>query len=162
MTLLGVLSDTHGDVEATSAALTQFKHWGVDQIVHCGDIDSPEIVFLLEAWPTHFVLGNMDDPTVLEDAIRRAGQHDHGRLGYLELDGKRIAFLHGDDLRRLRRTIQSGRWDLVCHGHTHMASLTAHGQTLVLNPGALYRTELPAVAVVELPSLEITPVLLGG
>lgn len=162
MTLLGVLSDTHGDVEATTAALRQFRHWEVDQIVHCGDIDSPEIVFLMEAWPTHFVLGNMDDPSLLEDAIRRAGQHFHGRLGHLELDGKRIAFLHGDDLRRLHRTILSGRWDLVCHGHTHQASLTSHGPTLVLNPGALYRTGLPAVAVVELPSLDITPILLVG
>jgi predicted phosphodiesterase len=64
--------------------------------------------------------------------------------------------LHGHDVKLLRHTIHSGHWDLVCHGHTHVFSSRREGSTLVLNPGAVSRTSFPSVAVVELPSMEVT------
>jgi predicted phosphodiesterase len=69
-----------------------------------------------------------------------------------------VALLHGHDVKLLHRTIHSGHWDLVCHGHTHAFSSTRQGQTLVLNPGAVSRTRHPSLAVVELPLLEVTEV----
>jgi uncharacterized protein len=78
----------------------------------------------------------------------------HGRFGSLELEGRKIAFLHSDDERLFRETISSRAWDLVCYGHTHQAELRREGPTLVLNPGALYRAARHTFAVVELPQLE--------
>ncbi len=71
-----------------------------------------------------------------------------------------MAFLHGHDVKLLRDTIHSGQWDLVCCGHSHVYSSHFEGRTLVLNPGALARTSHPSLAVVEMPSLEVTPILL--
>lgn len=133
----------------------------VDEVIHCGDVGSPEIVPLFAAWPTHFVLGNVDHPPgPLRRAMSAAGQTCHDRFGTLERQGRRIAFLHGDDFRRFEETIARGDWDLVCYGHTHQAEQHRAGSTLVLNPGALYRANPHSLAVVELPSLEVTHVTL--
>jgi putative phosphoesterase len=129
----------------------------VDRVLHCGDIGSAAIVDLFAAWPTDFVFGNCDDRRAeLAAAIEAAGQTCHGAFGDLEIAGKRIALIHSDDRRRFQQTIQSGEFDLVCYGHTHVAAIERVGDTLVLNPGALYRASPHSLAVVDLPSLEAT------
>lgn len=156
---VGVVSDTHGHVENTRSAARMLEAFVVDAVIHCGDIGGPEIVRQFAAWPTHFVLGNVDhDEDELREAIERAGQTFHDRFGSLELAGRRIAFLHGDDGRRLAATIDEGTWDLVCSGHTHVAAQSLHGRTLALNPGALYRARSHTIAVVELPAVVATHV----
>lgn len=159
--LIGVVSDSHGRVEYTRPAVEALQAYEVETVLHCGDIGSPEIVPLFNPWPTHFVFGNVDHH---RDRLRReiesAGQTCHGEFGSVELGGRRIAFLHGDDVRRLRETVRSGDWDLVCYGHTHSAEHHDEGKTLVLNPGALYRARPHSLAVVELDELRVVPVVL--
>jgi putative phosphoesterase len=159
--LIGVVSDTHGHTGNARQAARMLESLAVEQVLHCGDIGSLAIVELVAAWPTHYVLGNVDDdPDDFSEAIRAAGGTFHGRFGSLELGGTRIALLHGDDTRLLRQTIAEGRHDLVCHGHTHVAAERREGPTLVLNPGALYRANPHSLAVVELPAIEVTSVRL--
>lgn len=156
---IGVVSDTHGHVEFTRGAVHMLRSFQPAAVIHCGDIGSPAIVGLFSDWPTHFVLGNVDyDEAVLAAAIAAEGQTLHGRFGSLELEGRQIAFLHGDDLRRLERETAAGQWDLLCHGHTHVPREEQVGSTLVLNPGALYRAERHTIAVVELETLEVVSV----
>lgn len=156
--LIGVISDTHGQVELARQAVRMFESLEVDLVLHCGDIGSVAVIALFSAWPTHFVFGNVDDHYGMGAAIRAAGQTCHDWFGTLELEGRRIAFLHSDDATLFRETLQSGRWDLVCYGHTHVAENTRLGRTVVVNPGALVRTDHPAVAVVRLPALEVVPI----
>lgn len=152
---LGIVSDTHGHVPYTQAAIRLLASLGVERVLHCGDIGSPEIVPLFAAWPTDFVFGNCDgDRPALAEAIAAAGQTCHDEFGALEIEGRRIALLHSHDGRRFRDAIASGDWDLVCYGHTHLAAIDRRGPTLVLNPGALYRAQPHSLAVVELPALE--------
>ena len=166
--LLGVVSDTHGQAQHTQRAVRMLESLQVAEVIHCGDIGSLEIAPMFAAWPTHFVFGNVDyDRAELRKAITAAGLQCHNGFGSLTLAGDRlavaesdagglIAFLHGDDSQRLKRTIESGRWQLVCHGHTHVSRLEQIGQTLVLNPGAVYRARPHSIAVVELPALKAT------
>jgi putative phosphoesterase len=157
--LLGLVSDTHGQVEFARQAVRMLESLEVEQVIHCGDIGSPAIVGLFGQWPTHFVLGNVDyDANVLRSAIEAAGQTYHGRFGELELSGVRIAFLHSDDGKLFRDCVSSGRYDLVCYGHTHLARQHREGKTLVVNPGALYRANPHSIAVVELPECNVTHV----
>jgi predicted phosphodiesterase len=44
----------------------------------------------------------------------------------------------------------------VCYGHTHVAAIDRHGDTLVVNPGAIYRASRHTVAIVDLPTVEAT------
>jgi putative phosphoesterase len=154
--LLGVVSDTHGHAENARAAVRVLESCQINAAIHCGDIGSTKVVELFCAWPTHFVLGNVDaDTRSLRAAIERVGGSCYGRFGSLEAEGKRIAFLHGDDERLLAETIAGGRYNLVCHGHTHVPGERTDGQTIVLNPGALYRARRHTIALVRLPELEI-------
>ncbi|MCL2304435.1 MAG: metallophosphoesterase [Planctomycetaceae bacterium] len=158
---IGVLSDTHGDVKLTSAALEVFCEQGVSQILHCGDIGTPEIVLLFSQIPTAFVFGNCDPKTeTLRRAILSIDQTCCDWFGELELDGKRIFFLHGHQWNRFENEVHSGQWDLICYGHTHNAELRMAGETLILNPGAIYRTASPSVAIVDLESMNVATVAL--
>ncbi len=157
---IGIISDTHGDLNTTQKAVRMFESLEVDEVIHCGDLCDPPVVSLFSAWPTHFVFGNMDDQVMLRGAIETSGQTCHERFGQVQREGRRIAFLHGDDGRLLRETIRRGSWDLVCHGHTHVAVQYVEESTLVINPGAIWRTGLPSVAVVDLPSLKASEILL--
>lgn len=156
---IGVVSDTHGSVAHTRPAVRMLESLDVEAVLHCGDIGSADVIELLAPWPTHYVVGNCDcDPAELRTAADRVGASFHGEFADLTLDGVRIALLHSHDRRRFRDTVGGGDYALVCYGHSHVAAADRHGDTLVLNPGALYRANPPSIAVIELPSLEATHV----
>src|SRR5438132_10337708 len=147
---IGVISDTHGHLGNTRAAVRMLESLEVQAVVHCGDIGSLEIPKLLAAWPAHFVFGNCDsDRDELRAAIEREGMACYGRFGNLELAGRRIALLHSDDAKLFRRITASNEYDLVCYGHTHQAEQHREGKTLILNPGALFRATPHSLAVVH-------------
>jgi putative phosphoesterase len=157
MTRVGIISDTHGHADLTRPAVRMLESLEVEVVLHCGDIGSAEVVALFAPWPTHFVLGNCDyDPQELAAAIQRAGQKYHGQFGDLEIDGVRIALLHSHDRRQFRQCIDSGDWQVVCYGHTHVAAVERRGETLLVNPGAIYRANPHSVAVLELPAVNAT------
>lgn len=154
---IGVLSDTHGSVEHTRPAIRMLESLEVEAVLHCGDIGSTDIVELLAPWPTHYVFGNCDyDHAELRRAMAKAGHTCHGLYGEIELAGTPIALLHSHERSRFQETIESGKHRLVCYGHTHVAKTEMHGDTLVLNPGALYRADPHTIAIVELPMVECT------
>lgn len=153
---IGVVSDTHGHVGYARTAVELLRGLNVQVILHCGDIGSTSIIPLFADWPTHFVFGNVDhDRGSLQAAILEAKQTCHNRFGELELEGRKIAFLHSDDGHLFQQTIRSGEFDLVCYGHTHEAEQHLVGKTLVLNPGALYRANPHSFAVVDLQTMHV-------
>ena len=161
MKRIGIISDTHGQVDSTRSAIRLLESLQVELVIHCGDIGSTDVVRLFKPWPAHFVFGNVDeDEAALRRAIKAGGQTCHERFGSLEVEGVKIAFLHGDDWRLLEQTIVEGNFDLVCHGHTHRRREERIGKTLVLNPGAIYRANPHTFAMVDLPELEVTSVLI--
>ncbi len=155
---LAVVSDTHGQVDFARHAARLLEPFQPICLIHCGDIGSAEIPAIFADFNAHFVLGNVDhyDELELAAAIKTAKQHFAGRFGELTLSGKKIAWLHGDDERRLAQTIAGGKYDLVCSGHTHRLEQRLVGKTLALNPGALYRANPRTCAVVDLVDLSVT------
>ena len=154
---IGVLSDTHGEIGIVERASRILREQGISLSIHCGDIGD-DVVPLLEGLTTHFVYGNVDDHEQIRDAITEPEHTLHEHFGSLEINGRRVAFLHGHDIKLLRTTICSGSFDLVCHGHTHVFSHNYEGRTLVLNPGAMARTDRPSLAIVDLDTLEVTEI----
>lgn len=154
---IGIVSDTHGHVLNAQAAVRMLQALDVERVLHCGDIGTAEVVACFAAWPTDFVFGNCDgNRGELAVAIEDAGQTCHGDFGELAIDGCRIALLHSHDGARFREALSSGAWDLVCYGHTHVASIDRHGPTLAVNPGALYRANPHSLAIIDVPTLEAT------
>ena len=153
---LGIISDTHGCLNETVLAVQLFQKHGVHTVIHCGDIGSSDVVRAFQGIETHFVLGNMDgESETLRRATEETGNQFHGWFGSIERSGKRIAFLHGHRSVQFEQEREGGHWDLLCFGHTHVASLQMHGSTLLLNPGAFTRVFRPTIAVVTLPDMTV-------
>jgi len=91
----------------------------------------------------------------LRIAAEETGNRFHGWFGSIELSGKQIAFLHGHQSSKFEQELESGNWDLLCFGHTHVASLQMYGSTMLINPGAFQRVFHPTVAIVTLPDLNV-------
>lgn len=156
---IGIISDTHGENDLTQKAIQFCKDWKVQRIIHCGDIGSPSTVDFFQDIPTDFVFGNCDGSMTrtLTKKIDEINGKLHNWFGEIEVEGKKIAFLHGHEELRLKQEIASQKWDLICFGHLHQHSLSEFGKTLVLNPGALQqRSERPGFCIIELPEMSIS------
>src|SRR5262245_58670703 len=135
---VGIVSDTHDNTNAVQTALKLLCERGVELILHCDDIESPQTVRLSEGIPTHSVFGNCDhDRARLREAMAAIGAVLHEPWGDLELAGKKIAWLHGHEHRRKAEVEAMDHFDYLFYGHTHDAEQHRVGRTLVVNPGAL-------------------------
>jgi putative phosphoesterase len=154
--IIGILSDTHGHVPRTTVACSLLKLHGAGLVLHCGDIGSERVLIELAGQfgdtttPVHAVTGNVDqwEPSVLAFP-GGAGVEVHGTRFELEADGKRIAMLHGHEAGRLQAAIDSGDYHYVLTGHTHRREDRHVGSTRIINPGAVYRTAEPTVAILD-------------
>lgn len=145
--LLGLVSDTHDNVTTLDAALAAFRARGVTHVLHAGDITKPATLARLRGWQAIAVYGNND---LQRDALTLAALDASIELadGWEgELGGVRVAILHGDDGRRLKRAITGGRFRLIVTGHSHKIRDERAGDTRLVNPGALYRAARHTCAV---------------
>ena len=154
---LGVISDTHGIIPGTEAAIKIFRERNVRRVIHCGDIGSAAVVELFRGWTVDFVFGNCDIARrSISEKIEEIGGTLHDDFGSVEMEGKRIAFLHGQDEERLEAEARSQNWDLICVGHTHRRSYEQIKDARILNPGSIQRRfDMPSVAIVELPKIDV-------
>jgi putative phosphoesterase len=147
---IGILSDTHDQVERTTLAVDLLAAEGVEILIHCGDLTGPDVVEACRRLTTYYVFGNNDFD---EDALRQAiGDHDGTcleRMGEIEIRGRRIAVTHGDSDARLRRLAGAGP-DYLLSGHTHRPADLRRGRTRWINPGALHRAAAWTVATLDL------------
>jgi putative phosphoesterase len=136
---IAILSDTHSRTATVERALELLGPHNINILVHCGDLEDDDTVRLFPA-NTHFVFGNCDrDRAGIRRAVDEIGATLHEPFGQLQLAGKALGFIHGDDQRLLQSMIASGGFDYVFHGHTHIARDETIGATRVINPGALHR-----------------------
>jgi putative phosphoesterase len=156
---IAVLSDTHSRYQTVEGVLSQLQARGINQVIHCGDIEDAETVWLFHGFTAHFVFGNCDcDRVSLRQAIHGIGETLHEPFGQVEVNGARIAFLHGDDKKLMQQVEKSGRFDYLFYGHTHQPSEHRTGRTRVINPGALHRARPKSFIVLDPVSGEIEEV----
>jgi putative phosphoesterase len=147
---IGIISDTHSRYATVEAALAMLQARKVNYLIHCGDFDDSETVWLFQGFTVHFTFGNCDyDRAELRQAIYGIGASVHEGFGSLELDGKKLAFTHGDDQTLLRDLLQSDEFDYVFHGHTHQAVDKRQGSTRIINPGALHRARQKTFVILD-------------
>jgi len=153
MTLIGLISDTHECIPAIARAVQIFKAHSPDLIVHCGDIISPPILERFAGLPMRFIFGNNDGERL---GLRKKAEE----LGFGEIDdtlefslaNKNFIAYHGTNPRHLESLIESGRFDYIFHGHTHIIRDEKIKNTRVLNPGALFSAELLSIALLDVES----------
>jgi putative phosphoesterase len=153
---IGILSDTHNNIENLQAALRIFKKNNIFTIFHCGDVTSVEVVPLLVGFRVIYLAGNGD---VLWGEIRRSlldlNPESYGGLVFSgEIGGAKIAAAHGHLDGVVEGLVSSGEYDYVFCGHSHRLKEVQLGKTRLINPGALggLKVEPPSICRLDLDS----------
>jgi putative phosphoesterase len=144
---IGIISDTHGDVEAWEKAMRLLE--GCDWILHAGDhlyngafnpvlpsYHPKRLAELMNACETPMLhaRGNCDsevDTVALRDPLSPLVL---ARLGDLQ-----IVVMHGHthDEDGLAELAARYRADLMVRGHTHLPGIQRRGSLLMVNPGSI-------------------------
>jgi len=133
---IGLISDTHDNIQNTQKAIMFFNDKNVEVVIHAGDIVSSETVEVFDGMRLIGVLGNNDlEVRELASAFDKIGGQFKGEFCELEQDKLIFAVYHGTDSRRKESLIQCGKYDVVICGHTHRAQNKKVGKTLIINPG---------------------------
>jgi uncharacterized protein len=149
--ILGILSDTHGRVEATRSAVEMLTRRGARMLIHCGDVGSEGILDCLVGTRSLFVFGNCDwDRDSLRRHARITGVSCFDGLADLEIDGKHLAVIHGDNAAIKRQLLEAQTYDYLLQGHTHQRNDATFGRTRLINPGAIHRANPRSAALLNL------------
>jgi predicted phosphodiesterase len=133
-----------------AAGLRSLKKANAEFFIHCGDIGGQECIDLLAGLPSAFVFGNTDfDRAGLARYAASIDVPCYGNFADLELDGKKIAVLHGDDYRLKQRLLTAQGHDYLLQGHTHVRADERIGRTRLINPGALHRAAVKTVVTLD-------------
>ena len=137
---IAIISDTHDNVPNLEKALHWMNKNQIEQLIHCGDLCAPSILVSVLApnfkRPIHMVFGNIEDRNLTPEKAKDFSNVTHyGDQGKVEIDGKKIAFVHYPD--EARELAESGKYDLVFYGHNHKPWEETVGQTKLVNPGTL-------------------------
>lgn len=147
---IGLLSDTHDKLAAMADAVRQLRERNAEFFIHCGDIGNPSVLDYLAGLPAAFVWGNCDwDRPALQRYAQQIHVPCYGHFADLELAGRRIAVIHGDDTKLKRQLLAEQRHDYLVQGHTHIREDTAVGIVRVINPGALHRANPRTAALLD-------------
>jgi hypothetical protein len=125
-------------MDAIRTAVELFNIKKVTTVLHAGDIISPftATAFSKLDAQMYFIFGNNDgDRLLLKQKYEDIGAECCGEFGDLEIEGLRIALIHGIYEAPVNALAESGDFDVVVRGHTHHAGVTEINDTLLINPG---------------------------
>lgn len=154
---IGVVSDTHNNLQNVAKIVELFNAAGVERVIHTGDITQAKTidVFAHLHAPMWGVYGNNDqERDSLEAAINRHGFNFCDPPFTVEWADRQLIVVH--DPLEFKGHLQRNH-DLALHGHTHLHRLERWGaQTTIFNPGecAGQMAGHNAIGVVDLVSLQ--------
>ncbi len=151
---MGLISDTHDNLPMVDKALRLFKSEGVECVLHAGDWVAPFTAkkFGQYAGKLFGSYGNNDGEVLgLSKVFREMDAVVRGELTELELDGDRVAVIHGTYPALVDAVVGSGRFSTVVSGHSHMPVIERKGDVLWVNPGEAcgYLYGRPTVALLD-------------
>jgi putative phosphoesterase len=155
--LIGIISDTHDNQDKTRKAVELFNSKGVEYVIHAGDYTSPFTLKLFKELNCKYVgvFGNNDGDKIL--LLERSEGNIHYQPYIFTLQNRKIVVLHEHQL--VDALADSGHFDLIIYGHTHVPDVRKVKNTLVVNPGEagkwLYGKSTVAVADLEKMEAEI-------
>lgn len=133
--MIGILSDTHDNLNRVREAFRLFNDAGCDLVIHAGDFVAPFTVDELRNLkaPVRAVFGNCDGERAgLTRAFQGLGEIREEPFAFLH-GGLRFAVAHRDSL--VDRLVQAGTSDVVVFGHTHRPLVETREGVLLVNPG---------------------------
>jgi uncharacterized protein len=137
--LIGAISDTHDNLPQIEKAVKTLNEQKVELVLHAGDYVAGFVIPKFKALNCKLigVFGNNDgDHELLKKRFGETGNCTiRDRFANVEVEGYRIALLHGDEIELLNVLAYSGYFNAVVHGHSHFEGVKIMGKTLMVNPG---------------------------
>ncbi len=153
--LIGLISDTHDNLLMVEKAIRMLNDAKVDLVLHAGDYTSPFTIPKFKALNCRLVgvFGNNDgDHDLLKKRFEETQNCEiRGRFAEVELEGFKIALLHGEETELQNALVNCGGFDAVVSGHTHISANKTEGKTIVVCPGEVcgYLYGKPTLAVLD-------------
>jgi putative phosphoesterase len=138
-----------------ATAVKRLNEEKVELVLHAGDYVAPFVIPKFKALNCRLigVFGNNDgDHELLRKRFGETSNCEvRGRFAEVDVDGFKIALLHGDETELLNALVNHGAFDAVVHGHSHAQVSRNNGKTLVVNPGEAcgYLTGKPTIGLLD-------------
>ena len=151
---VGVIADTHDNLDKIDKAVRFFNRKQVDFVLHAGDFIAPFAVASLKNLYCDFcgVFGNNDGERkglaqISQEKIKEAPLS-------ITLNNRRIILVHDINLINLA----SEEAKIVIFGHTHKPEISYKDSFLLINPGecAGWLTKRSSVVILDLDTLSPT------
>ena len=158
--LIGIMSDSHDNIQGTKDALKIFSDRGAKLVLHAGDMIGSGNCHIFEGCDMQIklVYGNNDGDRVgLMKEFKRVGGEYLGDFGEIDAEGLKMAMLHGTEESLVEAVVASQLYDVVVRGHNHRAEVAQHGKTLLVNPGEIWGhfTGRKSVALLDTSTLKV-------
>lgn len=160
--MIGIMSDSHDNLDAIRKAVQFFNKSEVELVIHAGDLIAPFTAKEFKELNCEFIaiFGNND------------GERDNLRNAYndicyledfkeLEVQNRKIAVFHGTNEAITDALIKSGNYDIVISGHTHKQEII-DGKCMLINPGETcgYVSGEKTVVLLDLTDLSYEKIVL--
>jgi len=156
---IGIMSDSHDNLDRVAGAVEVFNENGVSKVLHAGDIIAPFVTRPLKRLncPVVAVYGNNDGEKLhLKESFELTSKVGVIREPpvELELGTRRVYLTHWP--HQLEVLARSGEYDVMVYGHTHDLDIRRVGKTLVINPGETggWLRGTATVVVLDLATME--------
>ena len=156
--MIGIISDTHDNIEAIRKAVAFFNSKNVDLVLHAGDLVSPFTFKEFNKLNCKFyaVFGNNDGEKI---ALKERFKPLCELKDFLELEfrGLKICVYHGTFEEIVRALVDSRIYDVVIRGHTHQPKVEKFDKTLEINPGECcgYLTGKKTIAILDEKTMNV-------
>ncbi len=162
--LIAVISDSHDHRDNILKAVSIINEKNVEVLIHCGDFIAPFVKKwfdrLNDSIKNQFfgVFGNNDGERLYLKQI--LGQicvfPQNGNEHIIELGGRRIFVSHMPKKETIDALANSGMFDIILSGHSHLMVNKKHKDVLILNPGEIcgYLTDKPTFAIIDTETME--------
>ena len=154
---IGVLSDSHDNLEKLSEGVQLLCAEQVDTILHAGDFIAPFTARCFEPLKERGIefagiFGNNDGERFGLRALYEPIGPIHEDPLIFEAGGRRLLMTHKETL--IESLAKSGDYDVVLYGHTHQIDLRTE-PCLIVNPGesGAWTTGSSSAAVIDLANL---------
>lgn len=164
--LVGVISDSHDNLQLLKRVLTELLSHRVQLIFHLGDFISPFTVRLIREIigeiPLIGIKGNNDgDIYQILQLFTQYKWTFKAEPSIININDRRILIVHGygsieDTVKLINAWALSLDVDVILYGHTHRVDLRKNNKKLILNPGEIcgYITGKSSYAILDLKNIE--------
>jgi putative phosphoesterase len=125
--LIGIMADTHDNLPLVEKAVQSLNEENVGLVLHAGDYVAGFVIPKFKGLHSKLigVFGNNDGDREL--LTKRFSENPNlemrGNFAEVVFEGLKIALLHGSDRELLKALIESQSFDVVVHGHSHLAEV---------------------------------------